>query len=148
MRNIKRRSDCPISFALDTFGDKWSLLVIRDLMFRGKSSYGEFLKSEEGIATNVLVDRLRTLERSGIVERAKDKQDNRKDIYNLTEKGIDLLPVLVEVVLWSAKYDPRTGAPKEFIANARGNKEKFLRDIRKNLEKFQNEIQDSEKVFF
>lgn len=117
-------------------------------MFRGKSSYGEFLKSEEGIATNVLVDRLRTLERSGIVKRAKDKQDNRKDIYKLTEKGIDLLPVLVEVVLWSAKYDPHTGAPKEFIANARGNKEEFLRDIRKNLEKYQNEIQNSEKVFF
>ncbi len=133
-KQIKRRSDCPISFALDIFGDKWSLLVLRDLMFKGKSSYGEFLKSEEGMATNILADRLRVLEYAGIIRKTASKQDKRKDIYKLTAKGIDLLPVLVEIVLWSAKYDPETAAPKEFIANAHDDKEKLLRKIRKNLE--------------
>lgn len=132
---IKRRSDCPISFALDIFGDKWSLLVIRDLMFRGKSSYGEFLSSEEGMATNILADRLSILERAGITQKSSSKQDKRKEIYKLTAKGIDLLPILVEIVLWSAKYDPNTGAPKEFVDRARSDKEKFLQDIRLDLEK-------------
>lgn len=132
-KNSKRRSNCPISFALDIFGDKWTLLVVRDLIFKDKSSYGEFLKSEEGIATNILADRLRLLEHSKIIKKSQDKQDKRKDIYKLTTKGIDLLPVLVEIILWSAKYDLHTATSKEFIANAHCNKEKLLQEIKNHL---------------
>lgn len=129
----KRRSHCPISTALDLFGDKWSLLVVRDLMFKAKTSYMEFLESEEDIATNILADRLRTLEDAGVVRRIKDAQDRRKHRYMLTEKGIDLLPVLVELVLWSAKYDPETAADRAFVARAQVDKEGLLRDLRERL---------------
>jgi DNA-binding HxlR family transcriptional regulator len=133
-KNSKRRSNCPISFALDIFGDKWTLLIVRDLIFKDKSTYGEFLKSEEGMATNILADRLRLLEHAKIIKKIQDKQDKRRDIYKLTTKGIDLLPILVEIILWSAKYDLHTAASKEFIASAQSNKEKLLQEIKNHLE--------------
>ncbi len=133
MKQVKRRSDCPINFALEIFGDRWSLLVIRDLMFRGKVHYGDFLESEEKIATNILADRLRVLEHAEIIEKTLDTSDKRKETYSLTKKGIDLLPVLIEIIMWSAKYDPKTVAPKQFVESARKNKEKLLKEIRAGL---------------
>jgi DNA-binding HxlR family transcriptional regulator len=133
MKHVKRRSDCPISFALDVFGDKWSLLIIRDLMFKGKVYYGDFLGSEEKIATNILANRLGMLEGAGMISKAQDPRMKTKYIYSLAEKGIDLLPVLIEIILWSAKYDPKTGAPKEFVARARKDKSGLIRDIIKNI---------------
>jgi len=126
----QRRSDCPIGFALDVFGDRWTLLIVRDLMFFGKVSYGDFLSSEEGIATNILADRLETLERAGIVKKARDTTNKTKFIYSLTAKGIDLLPALIEVILWSAKYDSHTAAPKEFVAQAKNNRKELTKQIR------------------
>lgn len=105
MPRQKRKSDCPINFALEIFGDRWTLLIIRDLMFKGKNYYSEFLQSEEKIATNILADRLAMLEQEGIVIKKVDPAHGSKFIYNLSEKGIDLLPVLSEIVVWSAKYD-------------------------------------------
>src|SRR5436190_14756054 len=104
MSKPKRKSDCPINFGLEIFGDRWTFLIVRDLMFKGKHYYGEFLRMEEKIATNILADRLLLLEESGIVSRTIDETHNSKKIYELTPKGIDLLPVLTEVILWSAKY--------------------------------------------
>lgn len=104
------RSHCPINFGLEAFGDKWSLLIIRDIVFRGKRTYGEFLKSEEGFATNILATRLSMLVDEGILKKRAYAGDARKDTYLLTEKGLDLIPVLFEMILWSAKYDARSEA--------------------------------------
>jgi DNA-binding HxlR family transcriptional regulator len=110
-----RQSGCPIAFTLDILGDKWTLLIVRDMMFRGKRHYGEFLDSPEGIATNILADRLARLEAEGVVSKNDDPDHQAKYVYTLTEKGLALLPLLLEVVLWGAKHDPDTAAPKEFV---------------------------------
>jgi DNA-binding HxlR family transcriptional regulator len=125
-----RRSDCPISSALDIFGDRWSLLVIRDLLFKGKVRYGEFLDSEEGVSTNVLADRLQTLEAHGLIEKRVDPSNRSALIYSLTPKGRDLAPMLVEMILWSAEHDPMTAAPEDFIAEAREDREALLDRLR------------------
>jgi len=101
----KNRSDCPIGCSLDVFGDKWSLLIIRDIMLRGKSSYSEFLESEEKIATNILVNRLNLLEAEKILTKQVSPKNKSKFIYSLTKKGIDLLPILIEIMDWGAKYN-------------------------------------------
>ncbi len=129
----ERRSDCPIGFALDIFGDRWTLLIVRDLLFFGKASYGDFLNSKEGIATNILADRLETLERVGIVKKASDIANKTKFIYSLTAKGIDFLPALLEIIVWSAKYDSKTAAPKEFVAQAKNHREQLIKQIRTSL---------------
>lgn len=100
-----KRSSCPISSALDIIGDKWSLLILRDLMFTEKRTYGELQASEEGIATNILATRLSTLEEAGIVHKSPDPENGRRNIYRLTEKGIELLPVVVELNYWMLKWD-------------------------------------------
>ena len=83
-----RRSHCPISIALETLGDAWSLLIVRDLMFKDRQTYNEFLLGGEGIASNILVDRLRRLENAGIIEKKRDTSDARRFIYRLSAKGI------------------------------------------------------------
>jgi DNA-binding HxlR family transcriptional regulator len=108
----KPRSHCPINFSLESFGDKWSLLILRDILFRGKKTYGEFLKSEEGFSTNILAARLAHLESEGILEKRPHPEDARKDIYALTEKGLDLIPLLFEMMLWSAKHDVKSEAKR------------------------------------
>src|SRR6185503_5849204 len=102
----QRRSDCPINFALETFGDTWSLLIIRDIVYFGKKTYGEFLDSDEGIATNILANRLVHLEQKGILLKKPHDTDKRKEVYLLTEKGLDLIPILLEMAGWSAQHDP------------------------------------------
>jgi len=111
------RSHCAVNYGVEVFGDRWSLLVIRDIVFAGKKTYGEFLKSEEGIATNTLASRLALLEEQGILSRAPSPADRRKDFYTLTEKGLDLIPILLSIVVWSAKYDSKSYVRrrKEFI---------------------------------
>lgn len=108
----KLRSHCPVNYGLEAFGDRWALLILRDIVFRGKRTYGQFLSSEEGFATNILASRLEHLIEAGILQREKDPSDGRKDIYSLTEKGLDLIPLLFEMVLWSAKYDSRSEAKR------------------------------------
>ncbi len=101
----KKRSDCPISCSLDVFGDKWSLLIIRDIMLRGKVSYSEFLASEEKIATNILVNRLNVLEAEKILVKEVSPANRSKFVYSLTQKGADLLPIVIEIMDWGAKYN-------------------------------------------
>lgn len=104
------RSHCPVNFGLESFGDRWSLLLLRDIVFRGYRTYGEFLGSEEGFSTNILAARLDHLIAQDILQRQQDPADGRRAIYTLTEKGLDLIPVLFEIVLWSAKHDPKSEA--------------------------------------
>ncbi len=102
------RSHCPVSLALEAVGDKWSLLILRDLILRGKRRYAELLDSGERIATNILADRLVRLERLGLILKSDDPDDKRQVRYVPTQKGRDLLPVIVEMARWSFKYDPYT----------------------------------------
>ncbi|HEX6280124.1 MAG TPA: helix-turn-helix domain-containing protein [Pyrinomonadaceae bacterium] len=97
------RSNCPVNFGLEAIGDRWSLLIIRDIVFWGKKTYSDFLRSDEQIATNILASRLASLEELDILTRVPDSADKRKDVYRLTAKGLDLIPLLVEIVSWSGK---------------------------------------------
>jgi DNA-binding HxlR family transcriptional regulator len=124
-----RRSGCPISIALEALGDPWTLLIVRDLMFRDRSTYNEFLQGEEGIASNILADRLRRLEAAGIVEKGNDPTDARRFIYRLSAKGIDLAPVLVELVLWSTRHED-TDAPPALVRAMRADREAFIAGVR------------------
>lgn len=117
------------------FGDKWSLLIIRDLMFKGKRYYGEFFDSEEEISTNILADRLAKLEKHSVLEKVRDTNHRSRFIYSLTNKGLDLIPMILEMVDWSEKYDENTEVPIEFIKSYRENPEKFAKDLRVQLEK-------------
>jgi DNA-binding HxlR family transcriptional regulator len=130
----QRRSDCPINFALEIFGDTWSLLIIRDMVYFGKKTYGDFLASDEKIATNILASRLAHLEQKGIVSKKTDETNKRKEIYSLTEKGLDLIPILIEMGSWSAKYDPQTGAPPDWIALVNAEKPRMTRLMRDTVQ--------------
>jgi len=124
----KRRSGCPLNASVEVLGDRWSLLIIRDMMLRGFRSYKQFLQSYERIATNILADRLRKLEAHGIISSEPDPSDGRKLIYSLTEKGIDLAPVLTEMVLWAAGHED-TGN-QELVRLIQKDKEQFLTAVR------------------
>ncbi len=111
------RSPCPLSKALDLIGDKWSLVIVRD-MCMGKSKYGDFQHSDEGIPTNILANRLRQLEEFGIIEKRSYQEKPTRYEYLLTRKGADLLPVLQQLVLWVQKYDNDCIEPPEGFLTA------------------------------
>ena len=108
----RQRSLCPINVALETFGDRWTLLIVRDLMFAGKRHFREFLQSQEGISSNILADRLGALVEQGIVTKVDDPSHQQKALYSLTEMGIALLPVLVQMAAWSRKFVPAVRGEK------------------------------------
>lgn len=124
------RSGCPISIALELLGDAWSLLIVRDLMFKDRRTYNDFLLGGEGIASNILADRLRKLEDANIIEKRRDPEDARRFIYGLSLKGIDLAPVLVELVIWSAHHE-QTDAPPAVLRSMRNDKAAFLAEVRR-----------------
>ena len=123
-----RRSECPLNASVEMLGDRWSLLIIRDMMLRGARTYKEFMECYEGIATNILADRLKKLVAYEIITAAPDPSDGRKLIYSLTAKGIDLAPVLTEMVLWAAAHED-TGN-QALVRQMRADKEKFLAGVR------------------
>jgi DNA-binding HxlR family transcriptional regulator len=131
-RNAKRRSECPLNASVEMLGDRWSLLIIRDMMLRGFRTYKQFMECYEGIATNILADRLRRLTANGIVTAAPDPRDGRKLIYQLTAKGIDLAPVLTEMVLWAAAHED-TGN-QALVQLMRADKKGFLAGVRERWE--------------
>lgn len=133
----KNRSDCPISCSLDVFGDKWSLLIIRDIMLRGKMSYSEFLESEEKIATNILVNRLQVLEEEHILSKSVSPSNKSKYIYGLTRKGVDLLPIVIEIMDWGARYN-KNCPRRELGKKIQKNKPKVIAEY---LERLRSEIQ-------
>ncbi|MBL4630474.1 MAG: helix-turn-helix transcriptional regulator [Paraglaciecola sp.] len=102
-------------------------------MFKDKKYYGEFLSSDEKISTNILADRLEKLEFNGLVTKAIDKENNAKKIYSLTQKGIDLMPMLLEMIAWAAKYDKKTEAPAEFIKRLNEDKESLIYELKSNI---------------
>lgn len=120
-KKSKGLSGCPIDYALEIFGDRWSLLVIRDLLVRGKRHFRELMAADEGIASNILAARLKKLQDWGLLARRRDPGNLRQVVYELTEKGMDLAPVLVEIAIWSAKYDAHTAVSQSFIRRARRN---------------------------
>src|SRR5947208_7154193 len=126
----KRRSGCPVSISLELFGDRWSLLIIRDLMVRGFRTFREFQESGEGISTNILADRLQKLEASGIITAEEEKTDRRRVNYRLTRKGIDLAPVLLELLIWGARHE-ETAAPCALIAKMEKDREEVLAEVRR-----------------
>lgn len=136
------RSTCPVNYALEMFGDKWSLLILRDIIRYRKSTYGEFLSSDEHISTNILANRLNRLVKDGILKKTPNNKDKRKDIYRLTQKGIDLFPAMIEIILWSIKYFPEADKYYEsMLPMIHENKEKFLLMRMKEIKVFSEENQ-------
>jgi len=126
--SAKRRSGCPLNASVEMLGDRWSLLIIRDMMLLGRRTFKEFLDSYERPATNILADRLRKLEAFGIVSTERDPSDGRKFIYHLTPKGIDLAPVLTEMVLWAGRHEKTEN--RALVGLMQKDKEKFNAQIR------------------
>ena len=146
-KNQQRRSDCPINFSLETFGDTWSLLIIRDMVYFGKKTYGEFLESDEKIASNILASRLAHLEQTGILVKKPLATDKRREIYTLTEKGLDLIPILLEMANWGAKHDPQTGAPPVWIALVKADRERIVGLIREAVREGRSIFVGEDSVF-
>ncbi len=128
------RSDCPISYALDFFGDKWTLLIIRDMVFDRKRFYKDFLNSKEGIATNILSDRLKKLEQHGFITSRVYPEMKTKKEYLLTKKGKDTIPVLIEIIVWSAKYENDLALPLVFLEKAKKDRSALIEAITAGLE--------------
>lgn len=128
--NKFRDTGCPVAYALDTFGDRWTLIIIRDMLLKGYQTYGEFESGDEQIASNVLADRLRDLEAVGIVSKSRDPENRRRVLYRLTEKGADLTPVILEMIRWSGKYDPNTFAKETVLDRVRQDRESFAEELR------------------
>ena len=129
-----RRSECPVSISLEIVGDRWSLLIVRDLMVRGLRTFKEFQQSGEGIATNILSDRLRKLESREIITRENDPADRRRARYRLTQKGIDLAAVLLELLVWGARHE-NTGVPCGVIETMAQNRECILAEVHRRWKK-------------
>jgi DNA-binding HxlR family transcriptional regulator len=125
-----RRSNCPVACALDLLGDKWTLIVLRDLMMVRKRYFQELLEGNEGIATNILASRLKMLEAAGLITRRTDPDQARRVIYSPTAKALDLLPVLIELIRWSMKYSPGSAVPEEFLRRLGKDREGFIADLR------------------
>jgi len=119
-----------VSISLEILGDRWTLLIIRDLMVRGYRTFKDFQGSSEGIASNILADRLRKLEAAMIVETEADVQDGRRVNYRLTEKGIDLAPLLMDLLIWGARHE-KTGAPGGLVEKMEAQRESFLVEVRR-----------------
>lgn len=130
---MEHRSHCPIAFALDIFGDKWTLLILRDVIFFGKRFYKDFANSDEAISTNILADRLQKLEEQGILLKRQDEDDKKRYIYVPSRKGLDLVPVMLEMSIWSSDYDGNTAAPPELMARIKKDPRKYAREIVNNF---------------
>jgi DNA-binding HxlR family transcriptional regulator len=128
-----RRSECPINFSLEIFGDSWSLLIIRDIIYFGKKTFGEFISSNEGIARNILTNRLSILEYKDIISKKTHPSDRRKEVYELTDIGLDLIPILLDIAEWGARHAPSTDAPESWLAKIHENRESMIELIRETV---------------
>ena len=128
--NTSRRSDCPIAYSLELIGDAWSLLIIRDIVFAGKHTFGEFLASGEGIARNILANRLARLEAEGLIVKKPHPSDGRKDWYAATEAGLELIPVLLELSKWGAGREPETAETIRWLEELGLDREDLIHYLR------------------
>ena len=141
-QNRREKSNCPISYSLDLFGDRWTLVVLRDLILWGKSRFAELQASDEQIASNILSDRLKRLEDDGFIAMGTDPEDARKKIYTPTEKGLSLTPVLLEIAAWGASHDPFTGAPDGFAEAFYADREGYYAEHRERIAALQENAAD------
>ena len=128
------RSGCPLNIALEIFGDRWSLLVLRDLMLKQMTTFKQFQDSGEGIATNVLTDRLKRLTDAGLITSSRSPDDGRVVTYSPTDKGLDLLPTMIEIILWASKHE-ETAAPPKVIHRILRDRDGFIREVRERFQK-------------
>lgn len=135
MAETAERSSCPVSCSLDIWGDKWSLLIVRDLMFFNRNTYSDFLNSGEKIATNILASRLVTLEENGIITKSAHPDSKAKVMYRLTEKGIELLPLMIEIQLWAEKFFQLSPGRKTVLNEIKRDKAGFIRSKKRELKK-------------
>ncbi|MEM1258939.1 MAG: helix-turn-helix domain-containing protein [Bacteroidota bacterium] len=126
MRKVEKRSDCPISYSLDLLGDKWIMLVLRDIALNDKHFYKDFLEAGEGIATNVLSDRLKILESYEIIQSKPYDLNRTMKYYSITEKGIELIPIIIELWVWGAKHNPDTTVSKKDLKDRLTRKEETV----------------------
>lgn len=124
---------CPIRFAAGVLGDRWSLMIIRDLMFKNRKYYGEFLSAGEGISTNILANRLTKLETENVINKSLDPEHGKRYIYTLTDKGRALLPVLLSMLEWASVYDDATEMPRQYVKKLREDRSSLSREILNNL---------------
>jgi len=132
-KKTQQWSGCPVRFGMSQFGDKWSFLIIRDLMFKGRKYYHEFLEAGEGISTNILAARLADLTQNGIIDKQQDPLKGSRFIYTLTNKGVELMPMMLAMMDWAEKYDEVTEVPKPFIDALRNDHEQLKIDILANI---------------
>ena len=132
-KKTKHWAGCPVRFGMSQFGDKWSFLIIRDLMFKGRKYFHEFLDAGEGISTNILAGRLADLEQNGLVSKHQDSVKRSKNVYRLTEKGIELMPMMLAMIDWAEKYDNQTEVPPEFINKLRESPEELRQALLQQL---------------
>ena len=147
MKRTDRKSDCAINFSLESFGDPWSLLILRDMVFFGKRTYGAFLASDERIGTSILARRLKSLEDQGILTKRASPEDGRSETYHLAPKGLDVLPILFDLMTWGAKHDPDTGANGKLMALYAKNRQGVLDRARKVVEKGGSVVQHIDSIF-
>ena len=123
-------SGCPVDYALSVFGDRWSLLIVRDLAVKGVKTYAELLDGWEGISTNILAQRMKHLEEKGIVKKRKNPANWRSSLYELTPKGRDLAPLLSEIVLWGGTYNEADVPMNEAYDKVRSDRVGFEEEFR------------------
>ncbi len=121
---------CPVYLGANVFGDRWTLLILRDMMLHGRKTYGEFLESGEGISTNILASRLRSLEEEGVVWRRQDPQNRRSFHYGLTEKGMDLIPLLLEIIRWTGRHFTMNQARTDLVRRIETDRDGLVAEIR------------------
>ena len=134
--NSKFRSECPLSCSLDIFGDRWSLLILRDMIFEKKNTFKDFILSEEKIASNILASRLKNLEKFGLISKNSSLKNKKTKIYKLTDSGLGLIPALLEIVIWSKKNNKLFNLKNQTILDSIKNNQKFI-------EKLQHEYLES-----
>ena len=132
MRKVEKRSDCPISYSLDFLGDKWIILILRDMALNNKHFYKDFLEAGEGIATNVLSDRLKMLEAQKIILSNPYAQNKTMKFYSLTDKGIALIPMIIELWVWGATYDPKSSVSEKVLKERLAKRDQLIEIYMKN----------------
>lgn len=133
MKQNALRSQCPINFSLEVLGDTWSLLILRDIIYFGKRTYNEFLASDEHIAPNILAVRLKRLQSSGLLAKKPHPHDRRKEVYELTEDGLDLIPVLLELAAWGARHVTQESLPHGWLNAVQSRREENMLLIRQTV---------------
>ncbi|WP_026629738.1 winged helix-turn-helix transcriptional regulator [Dyadobacter alkalitolerans] len=132
MKSTERRSSCPINYSVEIFGDKWMLLILRDIMFNGKNSFLEFRASAEKISSAVLTEKLNLLLEEGIVSKVTSPKNASKFLYLITDKGIELVPIMVEFLAWGSRHNPN-GGPKPLLDRIKQSKKQAIAELQEKL---------------